>query len=237
MTDAGGVMTSKMQQMPLNMPFPKLQGRDDFIIGSCNTLAAAWINRWPDWPKPGHSLNLVGPAGSGKSHLAAIWQEMCGARLCDHPAKLASVMAYDEVPLVVLDKIDGALDWPEDTLFHLFNRCDVEAGGFLMLSEQPVAQIHWDLADLRSRMRSVATASIDLPDDALVYALLEKYFTDRQLLAPPSMLRYLVSHMERSFDAIQTIGAALDRRSIADKKPLSVGLARLALDELQASPK
>ena len=225
-----------MQQMPLDMPFPKLHGRDNFIIGACNRLAAAWINRWPDWPKPGHSLNLVGPGGAGKSHLAAIWQEMCGARFCDQPADLADIMADGDVPLVVLDKIDWALDWPEDMLFHLFTRCDEESGGLLMLSEKPVAQMHWDLADLRSRMRGVAMASIDLPDDALIYALLEKYFADRQLLAPPAMLRYLVSRMERSFDAVQTVAAALDRRSIADKKPLSVGLARLVLHELHASP-
>jgi len=236
MLDVGDIMTRKMQQMPLDMPLPRLKGRDDFIIGACNMLAAAWINRWPDWPKPGHSLNLVGPGGAGKSHLAAIWQEMCGARLCDHPAELTSIMADDDVPRVILDKIDGAFDWPEDTLFHLFTRCDVESGGLLMLSEQPVTQMHWDLADLRSRMRGVATAFIDLPDDALVYALLEKYFADRQLLAPPAMLSYLLKRMERSFEAIQTIVAALDRRSIADKKPLSIGLARLVLHELQAPP-
>ena len=236
MADAGDLMTRKLQQIPLDMPFPKLQGQDDFIIGACNRLAAAWINRWPNWPKPGHSLNLVGPVGTGKSHLAAIWQEMCGARLCDHPAELASIMAGGGVPFVVLDKIDGALDWPEDTLFHLFNRCDVESGGLLILSEQPVARMHWDLADLRSRMRGVVMASIELPDDALVYALLEKYFADRQLLAPTSMLRYLVSRMERSFGAVQTIAVAIDQRSIADKKPLSVGLARLVLNELRAPP-
>ena len=229
-------MTGKIQQIPLDMPFPKLHSRDNFIIGACNRLAAAWINRWPDWPKPGHSLNLVGPGGAGKSHLAAIWQEMCGARLCDQPADLADIMADGDVPLVVLDKIDWALDWPEDMLFHLFTRCDAESGGLLMLSEKPVAQMHWDLADLRSRMRGVAMASIDLPDDALIHALLEKYFADRQLLAPPAMLRYLVSRMERSFDAVQTVAAALDRRSIADKKPLSVGLARLVLHEVKASP-
>ena len=236
MADVGDLMTRKMQQMPLDMPLPKLQGRDDFIIGACNRLAAAWINRWPDWPKPGHSLNLVGPSGAGKSHLAAIWQEMCGARLCDQPAGLASIMADGAVPRVILDKIDGAFDWPEDTLFHLFTRCDVESGGLLMLSELPVTQMHWDLADLRSRMRGMATAFIGLPDDALLYALLEKYFADRQLLAPPTMLRYLLRRMERSFDAVQTIVAALDRRSIADKKPLSIGLARLVLQELQAPP-
>ena len=81
----------------------------------------------------------------------------------------------------------------------------------------------------------MAMASIDLPDDALIYALLDKYFTD-QLLAPPTMLRYLISRMERSFNTVQTVAAALDRRSIADKKPLSVGLARLVLRDLQAPP-
>ena len=80
MSDAGDVMTRKMQQMPLEMPFPKLQGRDDFIISDCNRLAAAWINRWPDWPKPGHSLNLVGPAGLANR----IWRQFgrtCAGRV------------------------------------------------------------------------------------------------------------------------------------------------------------
>jgi chromosomal replication initiation ATPase DnaA len=92
--------------------------------------------------------------------------------------------------------------------------------------------MHWDLADLRSRMRGVAMASIALPDDALVYALLDKYFTDRQMVAPQAMLTYLLGRMERSFYTIQTIAAALDRQSIADKKPLSVALARLVLQEM-----
>jgi chromosomal replication initiation ATPase DnaA len=105
-----------------------------------------------------------------------------------------------------------------------------------MLSEQPVAQMRWELADLRSRMRSVSMAPIDLPDDALVYALLDKYFSDRQLLAPPAMLRYLVRRMERSFDAVQKIATALNLRSIADKKPLSIGLARHVLHDLAAPP-
>ena len=221
-----------MQQLPLDMPFPKLQGRDDFIVSACNKLAAAWINRWPDWPKPGHSLNLVGPAGSGKSHLAAIWQDISGAQLCDHPKQLDRVITEDAAPVIVIDKMDGGFAWPEEVLFHLFNRCDNEAGGMLILSEVPIAQMRWDLADLRSRMRGVAMASIALPDDALVYALLEKYFSDRQLLAPPNMLSYLVSRMERSFSAIQIVAANLDRRSMAVRKPLSIALARTVLEEM-----
>ena len=220
-----------MQQLPLDIPFARLQGRDDFIVSDSNKLAAEWIHRWPDWPKPSRSLNLVGPTGAGKSHLAAIWQELCGAQLCDEPAALAAIMADDAVPLVIIDKIDWA-DWPEESLFHLFNRCDGQLGGLLILSEQPIAQMDWGLADLRSRMRGVAMASIALPDDALVYALLDKYFTDRQMVAPKAMLTYLVSRMERSFYAIHKIAAALDRRSIAEKKPLSAALARLVLQDM-----
>ena len=221
-----------MHQLPLDIPFPKLQGRDDFIVSDCNKLAVEWINRWPDWPKPGHCLNLVGPAGAGKSHLAAIWQGMCGAHLCDDPAALDTIMANDAVPLVVLDKIDRAFDWLEENLFHLFTRCDNQSGGLLILSEKPISQMHWDLADLRSRMRGTAMVSIALPDDALAYVLLEKYFIDRQMVAPKAMLTYLVSRMDRSFRAIQTIAVALDRRSISEKRPLSVALARLVLGEM-----
>ena len=141
-------------------------------------------------------------------------------------------MANDMVPFVVIDKIDSALNWPEETLFHLFNRCEGQLGGLLILSEMPIAQMHWDLADLRSRMRGVAMALIALPDDELVYTLLEKYFTDRQIVAPKAMLTYLVRRMERSFCAIQTIAVALDHRSIAERKPLSVALARIVLQEL-----
>jgi len=223
-----------MRQLPLEMPFPKLQGRDDFIVSECNRLAVAWINRWPDWPKPGHCLNLVGPTGAGKTHLAAIWQNLSGAELCDHPAAIDKIMASDAVPFVVIDKIDGGFDWPEETLFHLFNRCERQSGGMLFLSERPVAQMTWDLGDLRSRMRGVAMANIDLPDDALVYALLEKYFADRQLVAPPAMLRYLGDRMERSFRAIQDVATKIDRRSIAERRPLSVALARLVLQDMSS---
>ena len=62
-----------MAQLPLDLQFLSAADRDDFIIGDCNRLATTWIDRWPDWPGQYRILNLVGPAASGKSHLAAIW--------------------------------------------------------------------------------------------------------------------------------------------------------------------
>ena len=137
-----------------------------------------------------------------------------------------------EPAFYVFDNIDADDRWNEEALFHFLNRCAADQGGLLLLSQTPVGQMDWQLPDLRSRMRAVNMARIDLPDDDLLYTLLDKYFTDRQMLASPSLLTYLVGRMERSFSAVQHIASALDRRSIAERKPLSVPLARAMFDEL-----
>ena len=101
-------------------------------------------------------------------------------------------------------------------LFHCFNCCANKIG-ILLLSQMPVGQMDWQLADLRSRMRAVNVVKIDLPDDNLLFALLNKYFADRQMMAPPAMLSYLVKRMERSFTAVTKLATAVDHMSIAEK--------------------
>lgn len=132
----------------------------------------------------------------------------------------------------VLDDVTHSQAWDEEALFHCFNHCASGTGGILLLSQMPVGQMGWQLPDLRSRMRAVNLAQIDLPDDNLLFSLLNKYFTDRQMMAPPAMLSYLVKRMERSFAAVPRLAAALDHRSMAEKKPLSVRLARNVLNDL-----
>ena len=68
-----------MTQLPLDLQFISTPGREDFILGDCNRVAASWIDRWPDWPGQYRVLNLVGAQASGKSHLAAIWTEQADA--------------------------------------------------------------------------------------------------------------------------------------------------------------
>ena len=219
-----------MKQLPLELPFRQLAGRADFIVSDCNALAVASIDQWPDWRGSCRALNLVGPSGAGKSHLAAIWQSLIGN---SHQfVTLEAGQMPPESAFYVFDNIGAQGKWNEEALFHFFNRCSADQGGLLLLSQKPVGQMDWQLPDLRSRMRAVNMARIDLPDDDLLYALLDKYFADRQMLASPSLLTYLVGRMERSFSAVQNIASALDRRSMAERKPLSVPLARAMLDEL-----
>ena len=220
-----------MKQLPLELPFRQVAGRVDFIVSDCNALAVASIDQWPDWRGSCRALNLVGPSGAGKSHLAAIWQSLvCNSH---HFVRLEAGHIPPEPAFFIFDNIAADDKWNEEALFHFFNRCAVDQGGLLLLSQTPVGQMGWQLPDLRSRMRAVNMARIDLPDDDLLYALLDKYFADRQMLASPSLLTYLVGRMERSFSAAQNIASALDRRSMAERKPLSVSLARAMFDELQ----
>ena len=129
----------------------------------------------------------------------------------------------------VLDDVDYSRAWDEEALFHCFNRCASETGGIL-LSQMPVGQMNWQLPDLRSRMHAVNLVQIDLPDDNLLFALLNKYFcrsttdsTTGDAILPYSTHGAVIRRCCR-------LAAALDHRSIAEK-PLSVALARNVLDD------
>ena len=217
-----------MTQLPLEMPFRTIAGREDFILSECNAMAAASVEDWPNWPGGCRALNLVGPAGAGKSHLAAVWTEAVG------PVPTLDRLPAGSVPstssVFILDHVEVGPAWDEEALFHLFSHCGA-GGGLLLLSRTPVGQMDWRLPDLRSRMRAVNMARIALPDDMLLRGLFTKYFTERQMVAPPAMIDYLVNRVERSFSMVQQVGAALDRRSIAEKRPLSVALARDVLQD------
>jgi len=217
-----------MRQLPLDLQFLTAQGRDDFIIGDSNRLAAVMIDRWPDWPGQFRAVNLVGPLASGKSHLAAIWREQSGAR---HLTSVAGWPTGDEAGHYVLETPQPGADWPDEALFHLLNRTVDAASSLLILSPEPVAALAWRLPDLVSRLRALNLVRLERPDDALLCRLLEKYFADRQLAVSRDVVDYMVGRMERSFLAVQTIAAAMDRRSLAERRNLTLPLAREIMAE------
>ena len=137
-----------MSQLPLDLQFMSSQGRDDFIIGESNHLAATWIDRWPDWPGQYRVLNLVGPAASGKGHLASIWREQSGATVINSLGEWRPGTDIDHA--VLEDPVPGP-QWPEEALFHLINGAARDGRSVLITSREPVAGLGWQLADLKSR--------------------------------------------------------------------------------------
>jgi chromosomal replication initiation ATPase DnaA len=203
------------QQLTLDLPYRAALGRDDFLVTSVNLQAVAMIDRWPDWLNPG--LILIGPPGSGKTHLAEVWRSRSGARMCS-----AAELAVGEVPAllaqgaVVVENLPGAaLD--QAALFHLINLAR-ETGGYLLLtSEAHPPSWNLSLSDLSSRLRAMPIASLGEPDDELLRGLLVKLFADRQIAVDEPIIAYMLTHMERSAAFARRIVETIDRTALAER--------------------
>ena len=185
-----------MRQLPLDLQFMSSQGRDDFIIGDSNRLATTWIDRWPDWPGQYRVLNLVGPAASGKGHLASIWREQADAAIVGN---LADWRPDSDIGHAVLDNPVPGPQWPEEPFFHLVNATSQKACSLLIVSREPVAGLGWQLADLTSRLRSANLVRLERPDDALLRRLLENILpTDSLWSAVRCWITWLAAWNEAS---------------------------------------
>jgi chromosomal replication initiation ATPase DnaA len=168
---------------------------------------------------------LVGPQGSGKSHLAAIWAELSGAR-----AIAAHALTADAVPaalttgaLVVEDLKSGAFD--ERAMFHLLNLARQDEAYVLITAQTPPSAFEIELRDLRSRLRAVPTVTLLPPDDLLFRGLIVKFCADRQLSVDEAVVSYLITRIERSYAAARAAVALLDTEALRLGRPVTRALA------------
>lgn len=218
-----------MAQLAFDLPVRPALGREDFFVSPANELALAALDAG-DWPQG--KMLLIGPEGSGKSHLAHVWAGDRGARIV-RAADLPGSDLPEPGPIVIedADRIAGHAA-AEVALFHLHNH--ILAAGAPLLVTARSAPRDWGIAlpDLASRMQATATAQLLAPDDALLAAVLVKLFADRQLAVTPTLIPWLVSRMDRSFAAARRIVAELDALSLARGTAVTRALAAEVLDML-----
>jgi chromosomal replication initiation ATPase DnaA len=211
------------RQLVLALGHAESFAREDFLAGPSNAAALALIERWPDWPAP--AMALVGPEGSGKSHLAAIWAQASGARTLaarllgevDLPGALATGA------LVVEDLESSGLD--ERALFHLINLAREQGAYLLFTARRPPASLDVGIRDLASRLRSIPALTLQAPDDALLRALIVKLAADRQLAVDAALVTYLANRIERSFAAAREAVKRLDQEAMRQHRPVTRALA------------
>jgi chromosomal replication initiation ATPase DnaA len=209
------------RQLALALDHPESFAREDFLSGPTNAAALALIEAWPAWPH--RSIILIGPEGSGKSHLAAIWAQISGARQIAARALEEAMVpaALATGALVVDDLLPGLFD--ERALFHLLNLAR-EGDAFLLLTARAPPQ-RVSIPDLGSRLRALPVVAMAGPDDALLRALLVKLFADRQLAVDESLISYLAVRIDRSFAAARSLVSRLDEEAMRQKRPLTRNFA------------
>ena len=216
-------MASSPRQLALALEHAQTFARDDFLAGSSNEAALALVSGWPDWP--GRAVALVGPEGSAKSHLAAIWAAEAGARFV-----AARALAYADVPatlatgaLVIEDLAEHAVD--ERALFHLLNLAREEGAFMLLTARRPPAAWTIAIRDLASRLRALPVVTVAPPDDALLRAVIVKMCADRQLSIDETLVAYLTARIDRSFAAARQAVEWLDHEALRQQRPVTRALA------------
>src|SRR3712207_4177394 len=215
------------KQLAFDLPLDPRFGAEDFLVSPSNEQAYGLIESWPDWPDT--ILLLVGPRGSGKSHLASIWATNAEAWTVD-----AAAITHDKVPHLVSN---GALaiedmDWgerDEAALFHLLNLAREKKASRLITCETPPDRWSLKTPDLLSRLRLAPSVALDAPDDALLKAVLVKLFVDRQLVVDTSVVDYISLRIERSLARASEVVAALDREALSRGRRITRPMAALIL--------
>ena len=225
---------SRPAQIPLDLGHRPALGRDDFLVMPSNELAVEVIDNWPDWRAP--AVAIVGPPGSGKSHLCQVWRATTGAAEVTAAAlsEREPPELIGEASCCVVDDMEAAIDGNAELqrhLFHLYNMMR-ERSGYLLVSGRS-APARWNVAlpDLRSRLSTLPVFELGAPDDMLIEAVLVKMFADRQLKISPEVLRYILPRMERSFESARALVTAIDSFSLEQRRDITIPLVRDVLEK------
>jgi chromosomal replication initiation ATPase DnaA len=211
------------RQLAFALPHAESLTRDNFLEGPANEAGLSLVESWPDWPN--QIMLLVGPEGSGKSHLAAIWAEQAGARSTTaHALTAAGVPGALATGALVVEDLKSS-DFDERALFHLINLARQDEAYVLITARTPPSALAIELRDLRSRLRAVPIVSLLPPDDQLFRALIVKFCADRQMAVDETVVSYLTTRIERSFAAARQAVELLDTEALRLGRPVTRALA------------
>jgi chromosomal replication initiation ATPase DnaA len=211
------------RQLAFVLPHAESFTREDFLGGPANVAGLALVDSWPDWPN--RIMLLLGPEGSGKSHLASIWAEQAGARaISAHALTAAAVPGALATGALVVEDLKSR-DVDERALFHLLNLAREDGAFVLITARTAPAVFEIDLQDLRSRLRAIPSVALLPPDDHLFRALIVIFCADRQLGMDEAVVGYLTTRIERSYAAARRVVEFLDSEALRLGRPVTRALA------------
>ena len=210
---------SELNQLLLELDYKTNFNEHDFYLSKSNSNAFNLINRWPDWDKK--ILNISGEKFSGKSHLANIFKLKSKAFLVKGKkidnSIFKSLKLYESI---IIDDFEECNE--EEILYSIFNLIDQDSKYLLINSLKPINKIKFKLPDLASRSKNCLYAEIENPDDELLFAIILKNFSDRQIKIEKKIIDFIISRIDRSYRKIDEFIYKIDELSLKKKKPINL---------------
>jgi chromosomal replication initiation ATPase DnaA len=217
-----------LNQLLLDFDYKQNFKDDDFYVSKSNYYSFELINKWPKWEK--NFLNISGEKYSGKSHLIDIFlKKFKGIKIDSKLLRNDNLKEIKIFQNIVLE--DLSLDIDEKLLYSLFNIIDQDNKFLIITSTQPVSEIKFNLEDLRSRTKNCLLAKIDRPDDELMFALILKNLSDRQITIDKKLIDFIIKRVERSYGKIFEFIYKIDKISLKKKKSIDFKIINEALED------
>ena len=217
-----------LNQLLLDFDYEQNFKDDDFYVGKSNFYAFELINNWPKWEK--NFLNISGEKFSGKTHLTNIFlKKFNGIRIESNlftDENLKTIKPYQNI---VLENLN--LDVKEELIYSLFNIIDQDNKFLIITSSEPIAKIAFKIEDLKSRTKNCLLAKIENPDDELMFALILKNLSDRQITLDKKLIDFIIKRIDRSYGKISEFIYKIDKISLKKKKSIDFKIINEALEE------
>ena len=190
---------------------------DDFFVSKSNFFAFELIEKWPKWEK--NILNIYGEKFSGKTHLSSIFiKRNKGIKILEEDINNEIFRKLKLYENIILDGFNNNID--EKLLYSLFNFIDNDNKYLIINSTIPLNETKFFLDDLKSRSKNCLFAKIENPDDELMFALILKNFSDRQIQIDKKLIEFIIKRVDRSYGKIGDFIYKIDELSLKKKKPI-----------------
>ncbi len=192
---------------------------EDFFVSKSNYFAFTLIQKWPKWEK--NIVNIYGEKSSGKTHLANIFYKKNKAKKITedqlNDELIKNLKIYENI---ILEDFENKID--ERLLYSLFNLVDSDNKYLLINSLKPISEMSFLLDDLKSRSKNCLFAKIENPDDDLVFAIILKIFSDKQITVDKKLINFIIKRIDRSYGKISDFIYKIDELSLKKKKPINI---------------
>ena len=223
-----GYEMKNLNQQILNFDYEQNFKDQDFYVSKSNKYSFKLLNSWPKWEK--NFVNLIGENFSGKSHLINIFLhnfkgiKISADKITNDFLKEAKI--YENIIVEdLLEKID------ENLLFTLINTIEQDNKYLIITSTKPIVNFKFKLIDLNSRAKNFLLSVIEKPEDDLMYALILKNLSDRQISIDKKLIDFIIKRISRSYGKISDFIYKIDEISLKRKKPIDFKIIKEALGE------